>query len=111
MVGAARFELATLCSQSRCATRLRYAPTPAIARLFAGLAGAVNGRVMNFEEYNGNKRRRESRVGPGVIAGSDSTVQAEVWSTRQSQQERRRLVLRAAARDGLELTEGSKLSL
>jgi hypothetical protein len=27
MVGAARFELATLCSQSRCATRLRYAPT------------------------------------------------------------------------------------
>jgi hypothetical protein len=27
MVGAAGFELATLCSQSRCATRLRYAPT------------------------------------------------------------------------------------
>ena len=27
MVGAARFELATPCSQSRCATRLRYAPT------------------------------------------------------------------------------------
>ena len=26
MVGAAGFELATLCSQSRCATRLRYAP-------------------------------------------------------------------------------------
>ena len=28
MVGAARFELATPCSQSRCATRLRYAPKP-----------------------------------------------------------------------------------
>src|SRR4051812_23872888 len=28
MVGAAGFEPATLCSQSRCATRLRYAPTP-----------------------------------------------------------------------------------
>ena len=27
LVGAAGFELATLCSQSRCATRLRYAPT------------------------------------------------------------------------------------
>jgi hypothetical protein len=26
MVGAAGFEPATLCSQSRCATRLRYAP-------------------------------------------------------------------------------------
>ena len=26
MVGAAGFELATLCSQSRCATGLRYAP-------------------------------------------------------------------------------------
>ena len=30
MVGAAGFELATLCSQSRCATRLRYAPTNSI---------------------------------------------------------------------------------
>ncbi len=29
MVGAARFELATPCSQNRCATRLRYAPTRA----------------------------------------------------------------------------------
>ena len=28
VVGAARFELATPCSQSRCATRLRYAPIP-----------------------------------------------------------------------------------
>ena len=26
MVGAERFELPTLCSQNRCATRLRYAP-------------------------------------------------------------------------------------
>jgi leucyl/phenylalanyl-tRNA--protein transferase len=30
MVGAAGFELATLCSQSRCATRLRYTPTAGI---------------------------------------------------------------------------------
>jgi hypothetical protein len=33
MVGAAGFELATLCSQSRCATRLRYAPTADILTL------------------------------------------------------------------------------
>ena len=30
MVGAEGFEPPTLCSQSRCATRLRYAPTPKI---------------------------------------------------------------------------------
>ena len=39
MVGAERFELPTLCSQSRCATRLRYAPTflfDCIAKLDAG---------------------------------------------------------------------------
>ena len=28
MVGETGFEPATLCSQSRCATRLRYSPTP-----------------------------------------------------------------------------------
>ena len=33
LVGAAGFELATLCSQSRCATRLRYAPTSDILTL------------------------------------------------------------------------------
>lgn len=36
LVGAAGFELATLCSQSRCATRLRYAPTNRILSGFAG---------------------------------------------------------------------------
>ena len=30
MVGAERFELPTPCSQNRCATRLRYAPTPSL---------------------------------------------------------------------------------
>src|ERR1039457_4613262 len=30
MVGASRFERPTPCSQGRCATRLRYAPTPSI---------------------------------------------------------------------------------
>ncbi len=39
MVGAAGFELATLCSQSRCATRLRYAPT--MDKLYAQKIGFV----------------------------------------------------------------------
>jgi hypothetical protein len=36
VVGAAGFELATLCSQSRCATRLRYAPTDLYSTLQMG---------------------------------------------------------------------------
>jgi hypothetical protein len=32
MVGAEGFEPPTLCSQSRCATRLRYAPIPGLYR-------------------------------------------------------------------------------
>ena len=36
LVGAERFELPTLCSQSRCATRLRYAPTLLILAHSAG---------------------------------------------------------------------------
>lgn len=35
LVGAAGFELATLCSQSRCATGLRYAPNLQRERLFS----------------------------------------------------------------------------
>ena len=31
MVGAERFELPTLCSQNRCATRLRYAPNHGVS--------------------------------------------------------------------------------
>src|SRR5262245_1657669 len=53
MVGAARFELATPCSRSRCATRLRYAPPvrPAHIALLRGrpmrrliAAGPVRGK-------------------------------------------------------------------
>jgi hypothetical protein len=40
MVGAAGFELATLCSQSRCATRLRYAPTASILTPKSAIPGA-----------------------------------------------------------------------
>jgi hypothetical protein len=40
LVGATGFEPATLCSQSRCATRLRYAPTPTIPD-FTALSNGV----------------------------------------------------------------------
>ncbi len=45
MVGAAGFELATLCSQSRCATRLRYAPTIDILTLKIPLLGLAAKKV------------------------------------------------------------------
>jgi hypothetical protein len=38
MVGAEGFEPPTLCSQSRCATRLRYAPTVLVYRIGPGTA-------------------------------------------------------------------------
>ncbi len=45
MVGAAGFELATLCSQSRCATRLRYAPTANILTLKQAVLDAGKKKV------------------------------------------------------------------
>ena len=50
MVGAAGFELATLCSQSRCATRLRYAPTNNILTLKRRILGAEAKKVTYFEK-------------------------------------------------------------
>src|SRR3954468_20114086 len=44
MVGATGFEPATLCSQSRCATRLRYAPTLKMLDLTANLAQVAGPR-------------------------------------------------------------------
>ena len=43
MVGATVFETATPCSQSRCSTRLSYAPTRLKAHLLEGFAGRGNG--------------------------------------------------------------------
>ena|GEM_PF-5799985 len=34
MVGETRFELATPCTQNRCATRLRHSPTPALSNVW-----------------------------------------------------------------------------
>ncbi len=45
MVGAAGFELATLCSQSRCATRLRYAPTVNILTLKQAILASGDKKV------------------------------------------------------------------
>ena len=49
MVGAAGFELATLCSQSRCATRLRDAPTARILTCFSTGSGSKR-RFLNFSK-------------------------------------------------------------
>lgn len=50
MVGAAGFEPATLWSQTRCATRLRYAPKHRQARALQGfVAGIKRERVMNVD--------------------------------------------------------------
>src|SRR4051812_3991831 len=76
MVGATGFEPATLCSQSRCATRLRYAPTAGIVsgsgwnaphrtparpwKLRAGKRGALDGRL-DEQEHGGAASREESQ--------------------------------------------------
>ena len=51
MVGAEGFEPPTLCSQSRCATRLRYAPTAFIIALHASLAKEALKRRMITSRY------------------------------------------------------------
>lgn len=49
LVGVVGFELTTLCSQSRCATRLRYAPTARILTCFLTGSG-FKGRFLNFSK-------------------------------------------------------------
>jgi hypothetical protein len=53
LVGAERFELTTLCSQSRCATRLRYAPTERVI----GRAGRFEKRVLGQTSRKGRRDR------------------------------------------------------
>ncbi len=59
MVGAAGFELATLCSQSRCATRLRYAPTARILTCFSTGSG-FKGRFLNFSKLASTRKPVQS---------------------------------------------------
>ena len=49
LVGATGFEPATLCSQSRCATRLRYAPTPKTSD-FTAVSHAMRVRDLRLKE-------------------------------------------------------------
>jgi hypothetical protein len=56
MVGAEGFEPPTLCSQSRCATRLRYAPT--LFRLYREPAMSIDGT----EAQNAGSLTRDSRL-------------------------------------------------
>ena len=60
LVGAVRFELTTLCSQSRCATRLRYAPTVSILPHSAFFSSGLNKRPLRCE-----KRPEPESTGPG----------------------------------------------
>ncbi len=59
MVGAEGFEPPTLCSQSRCATRLRYAPT-------ASLDCSAKEAVLRFP----SEARSEMRVDPAGASAS-----------------------------------------
>jgi hypothetical protein len=59
VVGATGFEPATLCSQSRCATRLRYAPTEWILR-HSDCGGRAN-RLAGAAAVGINKKGRLSR--------------------------------------------------
>ncbi len=63
MVGAAGFELATLCSQSRCATRLRYAPTARI--LTREISGS--GQMRAFFEFFAATAPDQGSIGSAVM--------------------------------------------
>jgi hypothetical protein len=78
MVGAARFELATLCSQSRCATRLRYAPIHWQSLTYIGFQSAQAGAIGisipgKRPEHAGNCRQRP-RNRPAACSGSVLTA-------------------------------------
>jgi hypothetical protein len=60
MVGAERFELPTLCSQSRCATRLRYAPTCSVYRSFRGPALPA-GRMQAVQQAASHPQQQQER--------------------------------------------------
>ena len=77
MVGAEGFEPPTLCSQSRCATRLRYAPT---ARFYPSLAGRSASSAKTRLPSNSDDRKSSPyeggtvRVGQGACYRSLSPV-------------------------------------
>jgi hypothetical protein len=62
LVGAVGFELTTLCSQSRCATRLRYAPRKAA---FYNLAPLWSMTVDRIPESGARLRRLAERLPSG----------------------------------------------
>jgi hypothetical protein len=63
MVGLTGFEPATLCSQSRCATKLRYSPNLRVSRLPEALT--------SIEQYRDGLVRRQMRpAGPQTVPAS-----------------------------------------
>ena len=55
MVGVPRFELGTPCSQSKCATRLRYTPTRGLLGFFGSLSKRSKVQEWNFLDISGEK--------------------------------------------------------
>ena len=55
MVGVPRFELGTPCSQSKCATRLRYTPTRGLLGFFGSLSKRSKVREWNSLDISGEK--------------------------------------------------------
>ena len=55
MVGVPRFELGTPCSQSKCATRLRYTPTRGLLGFFGYLSKRPRVRKWNFLDIFGQR--------------------------------------------------------
>ena len=68
MVGETGFEPATLCSQNRCATRLRYSPTEikgfkvCLARLFRELLLELKVLLTAYFKYASPENRKVSRI-------------------------------------------------
>ena len=96
MVGEKGFEPSTPCSQSRCATRLRYAPDPCNPRLVSLLGGAGKKGIQDQKGNNGPKQAQTSRIIPEPrfpIVLNDRWRQSEVdpsdrFSSPRSSQER-----------------------
>ena len=95
MVGAEGFEPPTLCSQSRCATRLRYAPITTFD---------CNPNGIRFGSLNRANKHRDDRASSHTPGPSDLPLRC--WPTERKSEKvygpRRRFApLRTASRDML----------
>ena len=82
MVGAAGFELATLCSQSRCATRLRYAPTDGYSN--PQMRGYQRRALKKSDQFLAPCAHARSRLAASAMASGVDKSQACMWSRLMS---------------------------